>query len=61
MTECAGLANVRAGGPVQLPGSLALSELPALDLLSEHELTAIVAPDLGHEYTWTEWSEARRR
>ena len=55
------MANVRAGGPVQLPGSLALSELPALDLLSEHELTAIVAPDLGHEYTWTEWSEARRR
>ena len=33
----------------------------ALDLLSDEELTALVAHELGHEYTWRDWVDARAR
>jgi predicted Zn-dependent protease len=41
--------------------SVVLITVSALDLLSEEEVTAVVAHELGHEYTWRDWVDAKAR
>jgi hypothetical protein len=38
-----------------------LITLPALDLLSEVELQALAAHEIGHEYTWSDWASVKQR
>jgi hypothetical protein len=42
-----------------LPGAAVLISEEALDLLTAKELQGIVAHELGHEYFWNEWQQAR--
>lgn len=60
-THTVKVVDVRPAAVLLLERCVILISLPALDLLSEDELTALVAHELGHEYTWTEWSDARTR
>jgi Zn-dependent protease with chaperone function len=55
------LKVIRMGQAVVLflAGAAVVISEEALDLLTEKELQAIIAHELGHEYFWNEWQQAR--